>query len=152
MLSQSCPSARTELLLRAQMLFKGKIYHRGGYGLRITQTAVVGPMLPFQGRDGEEFGLVTEPHAAGWRQKPECIFLGQRKRGEHLPWPHCSCLLDWFLEISKDYFIQLWKTVVYKIELGTVVLLLLIFIFVSLIPRVSDLKPFWERKGEADQK
>lgn len=67
MLSQSCPSARTELLLRAQMLFMGDIYPRDGCGLRITQAAAVGPMLPFQGRDREEFDLVTEPHAAGWR-------------------------------------------------------------------------------------
>lgn len=35
MLSQSCPSARTELLLRAQVLFKGKIYRRGGIWLWI---------------------------------------------------------------------------------------------------------------------
>jgi len=40
--------------------FKGKIYPRDSCGLGITSTAAVGPLLPLEGRDGEEFPLVTE--------------------------------------------------------------------------------------------
>lgn len=49
----SCCTDR--VALQAQMHFKGKIYPRDNCGLKITQTAAVGPALPLQGRDGEEF-------------------------------------------------------------------------------------------------
>lgn len=108
MLSQLCLAAWIELLFRAQMHFKGKIYPRDSCGLRITQTAAVSCVLSLQGKDGEKSCLVRELQAVGWSWKPEHTFLGQRKRGKQLLLP-CICPSDQFLEIS-NVFIQLLKS------------------------------------------
>lgn len=104
----SCCTDR--VALQAQMHFKGKIYPRDVCGLKITQTAAVGPALPLRGRDGEEFPPVRELHASGWSWKPEDTFLGQRKR-EQLLWPCCRYLSDQFLEISKLFHTAMKKCV-----------------------------------------